>query len=620
MSKKKELPISPITQKLLPTKLEFAIDQIIQPNFLRKVFVVRNLPESIKGSNKTVFLELMQTPNTTISMRLSHMDAMQVKNLVDKQINDVHTGLFKRKVTDQIKAQGDLEELKEFYRDCQKTSANGSAMKYLNIFIEIYGSNQEELSKNIKKLHIRCQSLGVSIEECYLRQKEGFVGVCPIGSDTRGKLLANNIPSNTLGQLYMFSSSSLNDPHGMILGKTVDNGMMSLDIWLRTATRTNSNIIVIGDSGQGKSHLLKKIISQQRPRNTVIFVIDAENEFSTLCRKLNGTNINCAKGNFVLNPLEIRHFRNANDDEEGWDADISAFSADNSPFFQHLSWLTDFYKVLIPSLSSRHNTEAVMQLNALKIFTQDLYNKFGITEETDLSKLSATDYPIFSDLYAYILDVCNNPLKYDFYKMIDSKVIMDLLLLLHDVYKGSLSPLFNKHTNIPNSDYINLNILELLSGSLDNTQAVLFNFLTYIWGRVITKKQKVMLVIDELHLFLNGDNPTVVKYLNSFVRRTRKYDASLIPATQKIMDCLDERIALHTAAIFDTPTYKFLFYPGTVDFDKMKNKLHLSDGEVSSISVSNQGNCLLKIADDKYHVKIGLLPYERELFGSGGGR
>jgi len=86
------------------------------------------------------------------------------------------------------------------------------------------------------------------------------------------------------------------------------------------------------------------------------------------------------------------------------------------------------------------------------------------------------------------------------------------------------------------------------------------------------------------------------------------------------MDCLEESISQYTSAIFDTPTYKFLFFPGEVDFHVVQKKLKLTQGEIESISTSKQRNCLLKIGKEKYQMTVGNLPYEDKLFGKGGGR
>lgn len=76
----------------------------------------------------------------------------------------------------------------------------------------------------------------------------------------------------------------------------------------------------------------------------------------------------------------------------------------------------------------------------------------------------------------------------------------------------------------------------------------------------------------------------MVKYISSFVRRARKYNSLIGIATQQVADCLREDIAMYTAALFNVSTYKFLFYPGEIDLDMMKEKLKLSDGEMLNIS------------------------------------
>ncbi|RPF47709.1 type IV secretory pathway VirB4 component [Hydrogenoanaerobacterium saccharovorans] len=616
-----ESDISPIVRHLLPTKMDFDINYVLQTNFYRKTLVVRNLPQNITSGNNDILKKIIQRPNTTVHIRISDMNGEQVKKLVDKQFNNKSSGFFATKQTKVLETANDVNTLTAFYNDCLQNAGSGGGVKYVNIYIELYGKTVAELEENIKAISSEFSASGITLEDFVLRQKDGFLGVSPIGSDTRGKLLANNIPSNTFGRMYPFSASYINDHTGMLLGKTIDNGIISIDNNVRSKSRTNTSIAIVGDPGQGKSWLIKKIICQKALRHATIFNFDSDrDEYCDEFKKLGGTNINCARGDFAINPMQVRGFRDKQIDDLEWDE--TAYEADifqdtkalETPFYQHLSWLSDFFKVLIPSINP-------IQLAALKILMQDVYKKFGIDENTDISVLKPTDYPIFSDLYEFIDDILENPKKYSgLYKMIDDTVLKELLLLLYDVHKGSLSPLFNKHTNIINSKLINFNIKELLTGSSDNMQAVLFNYLTYIWNRIICGEKNVMLAIDELHLLVNRDNLMVVKYLNSFVRRARKYEATLLTGTQRLADCLDPAIVHITASILDTPTYKFIFYPGNVDMDLVQQKLQLTKGEVDSIRYSNQRHCLLKAGKDNYHMIVGSLPFEAELFGTGGGR
>lgn len=608
---KKKIQISPIVRHLLPTKLKFDMDHIVQTGFYRKSYVVRNLPSDIRNSNKDFLKDIIQLPNTTCTIYIEDMPSSQVRDLVNKQYSNSAATMGKRKVTDVLEARDQSNTLTTFYQDCMKSSGAGGVVKLVNIFIETYGNTLEELGKNCTKLRNSCLSHDVTVEDFRLRQKDGYFGVSPIGHDTRGKKLANNIPSNTMGRLYPFSMSYLNDVIGMILGRTVDNGLIDLDIWVRTLERTNSNIAVIGDSGQGKSYLLKKIIAFLRAMGVWVFCIDSEGEYCDLFRNMGGTNVNCSNGSLTINPLEIRAFARPEDEED--EQAPAAFNSKTSPYFQHLSWLKDFIPVLFPDIGS-------MELRALLVILRDVYKLHNIDEDTDLSTLKSTDFPIFEDVYQHIEQIVKDPEQYNVYLMISDSTFRNLLLLLDDVCYGTLSPQFNHHTNLPNMNFVNLDIQELLMGSSDNMQAVLFNYLTYIWSRVVAKQNRLALVTDELYLLLNADNPIVLKYYNQFERRSRKYEASLIVGTQKIMDCLDDRVSTYTSAIFDTPTYKFLFFPGEVDFHQVRKKLNLTKGEIDSISTSQQRNCLLKIGKEKYHMTVGSLPYEAKLFGKGGGR
>lgn len=607
--------LSPLVRHILPTQLSFEINCVIQPGLYRKTLVVRNLPQDITSDNNGFLRAIVQHKNCTVMTRVDAMPPAQVTKLVDKQFGNATVGLFRRRQTQVLEAERDADALASFYRDTLAKAGDGS-VKYVNIFVELYGKTQKELEEAANSFSNTCRAWGVTLEEFTLRQKEGYIGVSPIGSDTRSILLANNIPSSTMGQLYPFSASYLNDPHGMQLGRTVDNGIISVDINYRDAMRTNGNILLVGAPGQGKSYVIKKMIPQLYLSGFVCFVIDSENEFGDEIVALGGTNINCARGKYVINMFQVRSFRavqDDDDDDDDFDPTIEAFQRGASPLLQHLSWLSDFFKVLIPDIDAVH-------LAALRILVQDVYERANITDQTDFSKLSPEDYPIMSDVYEYIELVLSDRKAYPFYQMLDDAVLKRLLLLLYDVYKGSLSQQFNKHSNITNSDLINININELLAGSEEQMQAVLFNYLTYIWSRTMTRTQRIFFAIDEVYLLMNRDNPTVVKYLNSFSRRARKYEGHLLVATQRIMDCLDKEIVHHTAAVFDIPTYKFLFYPGNIDLQTMQAKLNLNDAEVESIRYSNKGHCLFKCGNDNYDMVIGTLPYEKELFGVGGGR
>lgn len=594
---------SELARRLSPQRMQFDIHEVAQNDFLRRTIIVKNFPSVLIG--KCLLARIAQMKNTTFSMYISPMQPGAGKNLIDNQLKNITAKGHKINVTEKIEAQVETESIVEFYKNLKRSN---SKVFYVNIFIEIYGKSKEALQKKVDDVISELSAVGITVEQLSYEQREGFLSVYPLGED-KFKVSANNMPSNTLAALYPFSYSSKNDERGMLIGHTKDGGNVFIDLWLRDRYFTNGNFVIIGESGQGKSYLMKKIISQQRAMGVSCFALDPDGEYNELFDNLGGTIINLADGRVRINPFEIRAFKSFDeDDQEKAEVDTFNFKA---AFYQHLSWLKDFMKVLIPALDDE-------ALAAAMILIKDMYIKYGITERTDIRELKPESYPTFTTLYEYINDIFLD--ENDRYIMISRELLKKLLLLFKDVYDGSLGFLFNGVTNVQNLDMINFDLKELLQGSKERTEAVLFNVMTYVWHRITLKENRVLFDVDELYMLVNRNNFTVANYLKEFIKRARKYDAIIGTATQNLGDFLDPMIEHISSPLFNNPTYKFIFYPSDLDLGKVKNLLRLTDGEISCIKTPSKGSCLFKSGGDKYHIQIDQLPFEEKLFGSAGGR
>lgn len=602
--------LSELTKQLLPQRMDITSKYIEQSNFFRQVILIKNLPATT--STDCLLLSISQIKNTTFSMRISPMSQRIATDLVDKQINNSYSKGFSKKGTQQIEAHADLEVIQNFYENLIKEKGK---IFYLNIFIEVYANSIAELKQKNTEVANLLASNHITATDLNYEQKEGFLSVVPFGKDDF-KSCANNVPSSTLANMYPLSYSSKNDPNGMLLGNTIDGGSMFIDLWNWNDDITNGCFCITGESGFGKSYLMKKILSQQIARGTHTYILDFENEYSSIISKMGGSVINCASGKFIMNVFDIRTFKSddeLNKEENINEDNIETFNQDYV-FFQHLSWLSDFFITLIPSLTAKERA-------GLSVFVKDIYNKKGIDEHTNIHALKPTDYPTFTDLYEYIEEVIKKPKLYDLYKNILSvEIIKDILLNIQDCYNGSLSVLFNGHTNITNSNIINFNLQELITGSSERTMAYMFNILTFIWNKILKKDAHNILIVDELYMILDPNNLTVAKYLRSFIKRARKYGSAIGTATQQLSDCSDEKVYVYACALFNTPSFKFMFNPGDLDFHKIKKLLSLTDGEINCIKNSKKKHCLFKCGNDKYNMYTTSLPFESELFGKAGGK
>lgn len=601
---KKQSPDERLTRRLTPQSMNFTSRFCEQNGFMRKVLLIKNFPSKL--SINCYLSELSKIKNTTFSMRIAPMTA-SIAAAIDRQVNNERSNpLARKKVTELIKSDMNQSSMAKFYRSAQEKN---SKSYYVNIFIEMYGATNEELKDVHSSVRSILGSQHITFEELTYEQREGFLSVSPLGED-KFKASANNMPTDTLASLHPFSHSARNDESGMLLGETIDGGMMFVDFFKRTDDITNGNYTVIGVPGQGKSYLMKKILSQLIIRGTSCFGFDPESEYGLLFHTLGGSVIDCADGRIKINPFEVRRLRLDNEEYEEKEVPIEAFTHAKM-FFQHLSWLSDFMSVLYPEATK-------LQIKALMILVQELYNQMEIDENTNFAALKSEDYPVFSDLYLHIEkaldDYQSSP-----HKLIKKDTLMDLLLIIKDCYNGSLGYVFNGYTNIPNSKNICFDIHDLLDGSEVRMQAVIFNVMTYVWSRICLREGEVCLSFDELALMINRKNYIIASYLKNFTNRARKYKAIIGTATQNINAYLDEEIYHLTAPIFNNTSFKFVFFPDSVEQAQVQKLLRFTDGEMSRIELPKQKHCLLKAGNQSYYMKVGALPYEKALFGKGGG-
>jgi hypothetical protein len=593
-----------VFKRLAPGRMDFGVRNATQSGLYRRTVMVKNYPSEV---DPCTLQDLAHLRGTSVTLRLTPMVPAEVRRLTNRQIKNKNIVVRDRNAqgTDQIEAVQEEKAIREFYEDI---SAKRGTIYRINVFVEMYGKTQQELDNIEDAVNGALAARGITKENLWHEQREGFLSVNPLGKD-HFLLEANNLPSLSGAALYPCSYSSRLDPQGMLLGETVDGGMMFVDFLKRDGNITTSNFTIIGSSGQGKSYLMKKIIAFLYMRGVKCFVFDPENEYVDLTRKLGGTVVDCASGRVKINPFEVRRLRRQDDvvnDDEKDDYDI--VPVNTTTFFQHLSWLQDFFSVLFPSMG-------VPELKALMILVREMYEAAHVGEESDFETLRPEDYPTFTDLYNYVEQRSGAD-----YKMISKEYLSTLLLYLHDCTKGALGLLLNGTTNIQNDRLMVFAMNDLLQGSDERTRAVLFNISTYLWNIITRKEGPVMLNVDELYTLCDSKNMVMVKYFQSFSKRSRKYEALLGIGTQQLADCLNPEIAVYTTALFNNASFKFMFYPDAIDLALIQQKLKLTDGEAACISKSNKKHCLLIAGNDRYYMRVGTLPYEEELFGNAGGR
>lgn len=468
--------------------------------------------------------------------------------------------------------------------------------------------------KTFKKVCRRAESI-VSVMKCKMRvipnlQKECFEHLSP-SFPSNGKIesiLQKIVPLSTFVGGFPFASSGFNDGEGYYFAQDASGGLVIVEVWRRGGDRTNSNFVVMGNSGVGKSTAIKHILMSEYMKGTKILVVDPESEYKDLCYNLGGDWINAVGGTGGrFNPLQVRPSPRDDDSEKEADRLYRDESYGMNDLALHMKNLEIFFSLYIPSLTD-------MQKAVLKKCLVELYQQFHITWDTDVTALKPTDFPIFSDLYKLVKE------KADTEK--DRQAYADLSLLLFDIAEGSDSFIWNGHSTIAtDSPFICLdtNALQETSDSIKRTQY--FNLLTYCWEQMSrNREERVLLVCDEAYLMIDQSVPQSLVYLRNVMKRARKYEGALAIISHSVIDFLSESIKQYGQALLDIPCYKLLMGTDGPNLKETAKLYDLTEAEQELLLARKRGHALFMVGAKRLHISFEIPDYKMLYMGKAGGR
>jgi len=593
--------IKTFIEMIAPGVISFDISSYIVGNTFRKVWAIRGY--KTLNEEKAILRHLGEMDGVTLKIEGRPVSAQDENKIID---NAVKTNRMKSSNTDNYKeavtATTNLEVVTDLLVTTQK---NREPLFHVVAFIEIIADSPEQLSLKSKEVENELKRAGITYDKLYMRQQEGFLSVNPAGANCFKGQYERILPASSTANLFPFNYSGMTDANGFCIGKERFGSNIIVDFNKRTEDKTNANILILGNSGQGKSYLLKLILTCMREAGMNIICLDPELEYEELAINLDGVFVDLMSGKYMINVLEPKAW---DDNTIEADPDVPGAFRGGSKLSQHISFLRDFFKTY------KNFTDA--QVDTIEIMLNRLYELRGITDSSDFGRLRSEDYPILSDLYDLIEK------EYEYYdpkqkNLYTAQNLQEILLSLNSICKGADAKYFNGHTNITGSNFIVFGVKGLLQSSKNLKDAMLFNILSFMSNELLTRGNTVASV-DEFYLFLS--NLTAVEYIRNFSKRVRKKDSSVILASQNLEDFNIEGIKEYTKPLFAIPTHSFLFNAGSIDASFYKEMLQLEDSEYSVIQHSQRGTCLYRCGSERYNLEVRAPEYKAALFGMAGGR
>ena len=590
------MPINKYVDWAKPKKLQFkSAKYVLDGDKAFRTFLITDYPLNVGNAWGS---EIFLLDRTRVVMKFSLLPKANSERNIDKAIMDMESKLYRSgRSSSQIELQTHIETLRDLLLQLKN---NNQQLFDVNTYVTCEDAARRDVKAMLKQS-------GFKFSEMFARQVDAFISA----NISRRDNITNTrrgIPTSTLAAVFPFISSALQDENGIYIG---DNEYpVFVDFFQRDSVRVNSNMMVIGKSGSGKSYATKTLLTNLAADNSKIFICDPEKEYATMTENLGGKYIDVGSSQQgILNPFHVITSLDDSDDDPKDNEELDEFEIDerrkkaivhkvDDSFSQHLQFLEQFFRSILEGISS----DAFEVLNSLIVET---YKLKGIDENTYLGDKKPTDYPIFDDLYNLILERIKTA-KDDF-------MLKNLMTVETYIKKfasgGRNSKLWNGPTSIvTNENLVCFNFQSLIANNnslLTNAQMLLV--FRYLNNEIINNKdfnakyhpdgkntRKIIIVVDEAHIFINSKYPIALEFMAQMAKRIRKYAGMQIVITQNIADFVgSEEIKKQSTAVINACQYSMIFALAPNDINDLvelyKKSGGINEEEQNAIVTAGRG-------------------------------
>ena len=578
------VPMSKYFDWVVPDEIKFQASRTIIDGKPYREFSITDFPVQVGNAWGAPFYLLDRTKVIT---KFKPIPKYESERTIDKAIMEMESKLMHGGSTSrQIENQTHLETLKALL--LQLKSNNQQLFE-----TSVYITCEEQARKDVRAI---LKQEGFKYSEMFGRQVDAFVSA-NISMRNSCKEAKRGIPTTSIAAMFPFISSALQDSEGFYVG---DNEFpVFIDFFKRDRERVNSNMMVIGKSGSGKSYATKTLLANFAADNTKIFILDPENEYTNLALNLNGKVIDVGSSSMgIINPFHV--FTSLQDDSlsaqikksqklaelaaEGItdeEVEIEEEIDSSDTFAQHLQFIEQFFRVILEGISS----DAFEILNTT---VAEMYREKGITDHSDFTNMKAEEFPVFDDLYDLILRKIDSETN----EYIKSNLMVVETYIKKFARGGRNSKLWNGPTTLETKEnFISFNFQSLLASNnqiIANAQMLII--FKYLMNEVIKNKdfnqkyrlnRKIIVAVDEAHMFINPEYPIALDFMAQMAKRIRKYGGMQIVITQNIKDFVGSpEIARQSTAVINASQYSMIFSLAPSDLNDLV-ELYRKSGEIN---------------------------------------
>ena len=601
----------------MPDKVQFKATSTIINDQEMKIFNITDYPLHVPNAWG---FGIFGIPGARVVMKAKPVQRYDAEKQLDKAIMEMETKTsYSARESKRIENQTHLDTLRRLLIDIKNSNEQ---LFNCNLFIIVEASRKKEVRSALKQQ-------GFRFNEMFGRQVDGFVSsnLSMLDNVKEGK---RGINSTSLAAIFPCISGAVMDKEGFYIGYNEEYGDIFIDFFRRDNERVNSNMMIIGKSGGGKSFATKVLLTNMAADNSKMFLLDPEKEYDFLTMSLHGQVLDVGSGmQGRLNPFHITPSLKEDDEEQfmSVNSNYKTQTLDvQNDYNGHLQFMEQFFRVIFDGI----NSDAFEKLNSLVI---EMYSRKNITGDTDLSTLKPEDFPIFDDLYNLVQEKIRTE-EDDYLKSIYKTIE---IYVQKFATGGRNANIWNGPTTMQTQEnFVVFAFRSLLANRnmvIANAQMLLV--LRYLNNEIIRNKEfnklagfgendprrrKIIIVIDEAHVFIDEKYPVALDFMQQMAKRIRKYDGMQIVITQNIKDFVGSpEIAKESTAIINASQYSMIFGLAPNDMsdlvDLYRNAGGINDDEKNAIATASRGEAfLITSPTSRTRVKIEALDEIRDMF------
>jgi hypothetical protein len=266
-----------------------------------KVIYVEGYPEFAKSRMFERLFAEADNVDVDTSIHIGSHDRLDAIGHVKDAIEDLQVLVAEKEDEADVTVRDSVRRL-EGHEDVYDSLSSGRGDAFdVGFYIIIRGNEEDDVEDAADTIETKLKTQQITVKPADYAQQDGLMAGSPVGDDQLDR--TDTMMGGAVGEMYPFSSSSLIEPSGVLMGY---HSLTDSPIVADRYERSNYNVVVAGELGAGKSFNTKMILLRllARDPNTIVIIIDPRGEFEDLVETLGGNRI-AVGGESPINPLEI---------------------------------------------------------------------------------------------------------------------------------------------------------------------------------------------------------------------------------------------------------------------------------------------------------------------------